>query len=177
MQHVLRDFAAPPTQSADSNSTKTKSVPQRAATEAKQPKTRAAPRISTCQPSDDSITRAHLPLQHFYQPYIQPSPQFSTKSYKQPPYTTKTKHDNLRTSKILPLPRQYRGVLPCATPRQSQKSATFHHIIITRTTRIATRCADDEVCVNSLPSSPFVIQEPVRARIVRGSSAARATAE
>ena len=99
--------------------------------------------------------RAHSPLQLFFQPYIQPPPQRSTKSYKQLQHTTKTKHDNLRTSKILPLPRQYRGVLPCATPRQSQKSATFQHIIITRTTRIATRCADDEVCVNSSPSFPF----------------------
>ena len=62
---------------------------------------------------------------------------------------------NLQSFAILPLPRQHRGVLLRATPRQSQKSATFHHIIITRTTRIATRCADDEVCVNSLPSSPF----------------------
>jgi hypothetical protein len=86
-------------------------------------------------------------------------------SAKQPPYITKLKHDNLRTSNILPLPRQYRGVLPCATPRQPQKSATFQHIIITRTTRIATRCADDEVCVNSPPSSPLLL---FRNRCARG---------
>jgi hypothetical protein len=182
VQHVLRDFAAPPTQSADSNSTKTKNAPAAScdrseAAEDTRPRQepRPAKHQMTALHARTTATTTLLSTRHTYHHHNAPP-----NSAKQPPYITKPKHDKHRTSNLLPFCHCHASTEAyCSALRRVSRKSRRRFIISSSPELHALLRAAlmmRYALTLSLPP-PFVIQEPVRARIVRGSSAARATAE